>query len=239
MPRVLMVDDAALFRMLEGSFLRRAGWEIVCARQGREVVAKARALQPDLVLLDTTIPDLDAPACVQALRSDPEFGPTPIVALTDSSSTAPGGIAGADATLTRPVEPAVLEATLCTLGQVAARRGRRRPARLPARVETPAGVLRGWVKDISHTGIFLTLPRPIPIQSAVELRVSLPAPEGPGLVQAQGVVVRHVAEDLGSHLIAGVGVRFTVVDERSESLIDRFVSPAALEGEELAGEEIT
>jgi len=238
MPRVLMVDNAALFRMLEGSFLRRAGWEIVCACRGREVVEKARALLPDLVLLDTAVADLDASACLQALRSDPQVRPIPIVVLMDPSAAAPCEVAGADATLAHPVEPAALEATLCALGMVPARRGRRRPARLPARVETPVGVLRGRVKDISRTGIFLTLPRPIPIESTVELRLSLPAPEGPGRVQAHGIVVRHVAEDLGSHLIAGVGVRFTAVDERSESLIDRFVSLTSLPGEERAGEEI-
>lgn len=238
MPRVLMVDSSALFRLLEGSFLRRAGWEIVRAGQGDDVVAKARALLPELVLLDTTVPDLDAPACLQALRSDPRIRPIPVVVLAHPTATALCKAAGADATLAHPVEPGTLESTLCALGQVCSRHGRRRPARLPARVETAVGILRARVKDISRTGIFLTLPRPIPIESAVELRLSLPAPEGSRRVQAHGIVVRHVAEDLGSHLIAGVGVRFTAVDERSESLIDRFVSLASPSGEERAGQEI-
>jgi hypothetical protein len=37
-------------------------------------------------------------------------------------------------------------------------------------------------------------------------------------------VVRQVPDDRGSHLVAGVGVRFTGVDATSESIIDRYVS---------------
>jgi len=47
---------------------------------------------------------------------------------------------------------------------------------------------------------------------------------GLGVAKTFTFLPAYVAEDLGSHLIAGVGVRFTAVDERSESLIDRFVS---------------
>jgi CheY-like chemotaxis protein len=231
MPRVLMVDTAVLFRMLEGSFLRREGWEIVCAARGTDVIDKARTLRPEIVLLDATAPGLDARACLRALREEPR--PVPVVMLTDAGNDPRGG-EGADAVLTHPVEAAALESALCELGQVPWRRGARRAARLTARVTTAEGLLRGRVKDISRTGIFLTLPRPLPIDSAVGLSLILPAPEGPRRVQAQGIVVRRVAEESASHLIAGVGVRFTSVDERSGSLIDRFVSQAAPRGEERA-----
>src|SRR5262245_7786 len=231
MPRVLMVDTAVLFRMLEGSFLRREGWEIVCAARGKDVIDKARTLQPELVLLDATAPGLDARACLRALRA--EAGPVPVVMLTDAGA-ARGEGEGADAVLTHPVEAAALESALSELGQVPSRRGARRAARLSARVTTAEGLLRGHVKDISRTGIFLALPRPLAIDSAVGLSLTLPTPEGPRRVQAQGLVVRRVADESASHLIAGVGVRFTSVDERSASLIDRFVSQAVSRGEERA-----
>ena len=238
MPRVLMVDNALLFKMLEESFLRRAGWEIVRAFRSTDVIEKVRALRPDLVLLDTAAPDLDAPGCLRELRSDARSRPMPVLVLADPADTTRCKAAGADATLAHPVEPAALVSALCDLARVPSRRGMRRPARLPARVETAAGVLRGRVKDISRTGIFLTLPRTIPIESTVALRLSLPPPDGPRRVEARGMVVRHVTEDLGSHLIAGVGVRFTAVDARSESLIDRFVRRGSPSGAEPAGEKI-
>jgi CheY-like chemotaxis protein len=225
-----MVDTAVLFRMLEGSFLRREGWEIVCAARGTDVIDKARTLQPELVLLDATAPGLDARACLRALRA--EARPVPVVMLTDAGAPREGE--GADAVFTHPVEAAALESALCELGQVPSRRGVRRTARLAARVTSAEGLLRGRVKDISRTGIFLTLPRPLPIDSAVGVSLILPAPEGPRRVQAQGIVVRRVAEESASHLIAGVGVRFTSVDERSTSLIERFVSQVAPRGEERA-----
>ena len=232
MPRVLMVDTAVLFRMLERSFLRREGWEIVCAARGKDVIDKARTLRPELVLLDANAPGLDAPACLRALRA--EGRSVPVVMLTDAGTAPLREGEGADAVLTHPVEAAALESALSALGQVPSRRGARRPARLAARVTTAEDLLRGRVKDVSRTGIFLTLPRPLPIESAVGVSLSLPAPGGPRRVQAHGIVVRRVAEESASHLIAGVGVRFTSVDERSASLIERFVSQTATRGEERA-----
>jgi CheY-like chemotaxis protein len=221
-----MVDSAVLFRMLEGSFLRRSGWDIDCAARGGAIVEKARTLRPELVVLDVLAPDLDAPACLRALRSDQAAGRIPIVVLASDATRSDLEAAGADTILSHPVEPAALETALCALARVSSRHGRRRPARMGARVDTPEGILRGRVKDISRTGLFLTLSRTLPIESTVGVRLSLPAPGGPRPVQARGVVVRCVPEEIGSHLIAGVGVRFTSVDEGSGSLIDRFVGPA-------------
>jgi hypothetical protein len=96
--------------------------------------------------------------------------------------------------------------------------------RATARVDTPAGVVHGRLKDISRSGAFLALQPPLPLDSTVALALRLPVPGSPREIQARGVVVRQVPDDRASHLVAGVGVRFTGVDATSESIIDRYVN---------------
>lgn len=60
----------------------QAGWEIRCAASGAEAVALATAEQPDAILLDVEMPEMDGPATVAALRAEPLTAQTPIVFLT-------------------------------------------------------------------------------------------------------------------------------------------------------------
>ncbi|HKQ97427.1 MAG TPA: hypothetical protein VJV75_06100, partial [Candidatus Polarisedimenticolia bacterium] len=83
MSRVLMVDNAALFRLLEGSFLRRSGWDLAAAPDAEVLVERARALVPDVILIDA-VPGLDAPATVQRLKTDGRVRAVPVLALADA-----------------------------------------------------------------------------------------------------------------------------------------------------------
>jgi CheY-like chemotaxis protein len=223
MPRILMIDNAELFRALEASFLRRAGWEIVRARDGKEILERARQRPPDIVLLDTTGPPIDAPACVAAVKKDAALRNAAVVILADPSSGAAHEGLGADAIVIRPVEPAALEAILCRFGAERPRTDRRRAVRSAARVTSAYGACRARLKDISRTGLFLALPQPIPVDTALELRLSLTDRGGTHAVSARGTVVRRVEDDPGSHLIAGVGVRFTGFEDDAASIIENFV----------------
>jgi CheY-like chemotaxis protein len=228
MSRILVVDEAGLFRMLEATFFRRLGCEIVRARDSADVIAKASAGPPDLILLDTERPGLDGPGCLRILKSDPALRTIPVLVVASSSGAVECSAAGADATLTRPLETGMLERTLCSLGHVSHRRWRRRHARLPVRVSSATGARQGRLKNISRSGLFLALPSPLPLEAPVSLSLRLPAPDGDERpLRARGVVVRQVPPDPLSHLIPGVGVRFVGVDRDTESLIERFVNESA------------
>lgn len=232
MSRILVVDEAGLFRMLEATFFRRLGCEIVRARDAAEVVAKASAGAPDLILLDADRPGLDGPGCLRLLKSDPALRSIPVLVVASSAGAADCGAAGADATLTRPLESGALERALCSLGRVSHRLWHRRSARLPVRVASAAGPLRGRLKNISRSGLFLALPDPLPLHAPVSLSLRLPAPDGGDRpVRTRGVVVRQVASDPRSHLIPGVGVRFVEVDQQTESLLDHYVNETVNETE--------
>ena len=224
MSRVLMIDNASLFQVLEKSFLRRGGCDIVRAGDGREVVALARAHVPDLILLETDRCGADGPRCIEALKADPALAGIPVLAVCPAEEAARCAAAGAETTLALPLDPAGLESALCALGGIAHREGRRAFAGVAVRVGSPEGSLRGRLTDLSRTGLFLALARPLPLQAPVDLSWTLPAPGGRRSVRAHGVVVRQVLPDRSSHLVSGVGVRFVDLDAASGSTIDAYLS---------------
>lgn len=80
--RVLIVDDHADFRAFARSLLEAAGYEVVGeAHDGASALAAARALRPELVLLDVQLPDVDGFAVCERLGEDEG---SPVVVLTSS-----------------------------------------------------------------------------------------------------------------------------------------------------------
>ncbi len=79
-PRILLIDDDALFRRSMGRLLERAGYRVWVAATGTEGLAAARARRPDVVLLDRTLPDLDGLRVLQTLHAErPEL---PVLMVT-------------------------------------------------------------------------------------------------------------------------------------------------------------
>jgi CheY-like chemotaxis protein len=229
MSRILMVDNAVLFQILETSFLRRVGCEIVRAASSDEVMDKARGLSPDLILLDDDHPRIDARACLLSLRSDAELRSIPVLVIGDPWTVPGSEQETAIAFVSRPLDPPALEGALSALANVARRDDSRRPARLRALVGGPTGALRCRVKNISRSGLFLSLPAPLPLRSAISVSLSLPAGYSRRPLKVRCVVVRQVPAAPESYLIPGVGVRFVELDASSESLIDRYVKQPILD----------
>ena len=83
---VLIVDDHAGFRSFARALLEAEGFDVVGeAADGTSAIAAARALSPELVLLDVALPDMDGFAVCDALLED---GTGPVVVLTSSRDVA-------------------------------------------------------------------------------------------------------------------------------------------------------
>jgi CheY-like chemotaxis protein len=82
MTKILLVEDNELNRDMLLRRLRRRGFEMVEAVDGRAALEIARAEQPDLILLDMHLPELDGWQMVRYLRADEALCHIPVIALT-------------------------------------------------------------------------------------------------------------------------------------------------------------
>src|SRR5262245_52922862 len=66
--RVLVVDDESTLSELLSMALRYEGWDVRAAGDGFEAVRQARAFEPDVVVLDVMLPDMDGLTVLRKLR---------------------------------------------------------------------------------------------------------------------------------------------------------------------------
>ena len=82
MPKVLLVEDNEENRDALSRHLRRKGYEVVIAVDGRGGVDVAREETPDLILMDMSLPVLDGWQATRLLKAAPETRDIPVIALT-------------------------------------------------------------------------------------------------------------------------------------------------------------
>jgi two-component system phosphate regulon response regulator PhoB len=85
---VLIVDDERDLRTLLDFNLRQAGFETSHAASGAEALARARALRPQVIVLDLNLPDVSGTDVCRLLKSDPSTQTIPILMLTARGSEA-------------------------------------------------------------------------------------------------------------------------------------------------------
>jgi CheY-like chemotaxis protein len=111
MKRILVAEDNPANRELLTEMLDAWGYESIQAVDGAEVLTKAEADNPDLVLLDIQMPVLDGYAVLSRLRNDPRFSRLPVVALTAFAMRGDREKAlasGFDGYITKPIDGVLL-----------------------------------------------------------------------------------------------------------------------------------
>jgi two-component system alkaline phosphatase synthesis response regulator PhoP len=109
--KILLVDDEKDILDLIGYNLEREGYEVQTAVNGRKALELARQFNPDLVLLDVMMPEMDGMEACREFREDPQFKNLIIAFLTarnEDYSQIAGFDAGADDYISKPIKPRVL-----------------------------------------------------------------------------------------------------------------------------------
>src|SRR6516165_4709771 len=107
-PRVLLVDDYPDAREMYAEYLDFSGFEVFEAANGMEALQRAADTQPDIVLMDLSLPVMDGWEATRRLKVDKRTEHIPVVALTGHALA---GIsegakrAGCDAFVTKPCLP--------------------------------------------------------------------------------------------------------------------------------------
>jgi CheY-like chemotaxis protein len=107
-PRVLVVDDYPDAREMYSEYLAYSGYEVIEAATGIEALQRAIDDQPDIILMDLSLPVMDGWEATRRLKADDRTAGIPVVALTGHALA---GIsegakrAGCDAFVTKPCLP--------------------------------------------------------------------------------------------------------------------------------------
>src|SRR5919109_3287689 len=121
--RVLLIDDEQFyFKMLQKA-LKEAEYKLEYAKTGSEGLAKIPSFEPELLIVDLKLPELDGFEILKRLRRDPKLGYIPVIVITSQDELSEKLKAfelGADDYLVKPFQPEELVARMGIL----ARRGR-------------------------------------------------------------------------------------------------------------------
>lgn len=82
MTSILLVEDNEMNRDMLGRRLERKGYEVIMATDGKEGVEIAAHNQPDLILMDMSLPVMDGWEATRLIKAHMQTGHIPIIALT-------------------------------------------------------------------------------------------------------------------------------------------------------------
>ena len=116
-PLILLAEDNETNISSMYSYLEAKGYRIYVARDGLEAIAFAKEYQPDLILMDIQMPVMNGLDAIKQIRLEPNFGNTPIIALTAlamESDRQKCLDSGANEYITKPVRLQVLSQKIQT-----------------------------------------------------------------------------------------------------------------------------
>src|SRR2546425_1890327 len=119
-PIILMVDDDPLIHRLYHPHIERAGWRMIGATNGRQAIELAAREQPQVIVMDIMMPEMDGLEAVLELKSDAATRAIPVIVITANPqyylNQREFGQAGAACFLTKPFGASqLLEAIRCLL----------------------------------------------------------------------------------------------------------------------------
>ena len=120
-PRVLLVDDYPDAREMYAEYLDFSGFEVIEAANGMEALQRAADMQPDIILMDLSLPVMDGWEATRRLKAESTTQTIPVIGLTAHAMTGDRDkamAAGCDDYDTKPVElPRLLEKIEALLGR--------------------------------------------------------------------------------------------------------------------------
>lgn len=82
MTKILIVEDNELNRDMLRRRLERKGYDVICAIDGPQGIAMAISMQPNVVLMDVALGEMDGWETTKAIHADPRSAAIPVIALT-------------------------------------------------------------------------------------------------------------------------------------------------------------
>jgi CheY-like chemotaxis protein len=222
MYKILLADDVKLTLATEKAYLEGRNLKVFATTSAAEAREMAGVVQPDLVVLDYEMPDMDGAEVCRQLRQSSQTSHIPVLILSmrDDEQTirrctqagASGFIRKADG------REALLESVARTLG-VPRRRHVRVDCSFTVGIVDDGRTFSGQVENISESGMFLMAPHRFTQGMALRLRLELPGVQQE--VRLLGEIVRSEELSGSTH---GYGLQFLeIADESSREGLKHFL----------------
>ena len=220
--KILIVDDEPDILELLKYNLKKEGYQVETADDGRKAVSKAKEFLPNLILLDIMMPQQDGVETCRQLREIPEMSETHITFLTaraEEYSEIAAFEAGADDYITKPIKPRALMSRISALF-----RKENKQKKKPQQIVTGQLIIDRSSYTVNVNGESFTLPRkefellyflaqrPDKVFGRDELLKNIWGTDVYVLTRTVDVHIRKVREKIGNEYIStvkGVGYKFT------------------------------
>ena len=115
MTRILVIDDEPIYHKMIEHSLKAEGYDLIFALNGNQALSKAEMMNPDIIITDVVMPDVDGYEITRRIRKIPKFAQIPIIVLTSQAELKDklsAFEAGADDYMGKPFQPEELIARL-------------------------------------------------------------------------------------------------------------------------------
>ena len=120
--RILLIDDEQFYFKLIRKSLKEAEYQLEYASSGGEGLAKLPSFQPEILVIDLKLPEMDGFEILTRVRRDPKFSHLPVIVITSKDELSEKLKAfelGADDYLVKPFQPEELVARMGILAGAA------------------------------------------------------------------------------------------------------------------------
>ncbi len=115
--RILIIDDEeSIQTVVQVGLKMTAGWDVMTASSGSEGIVRAQTEQPDMILLDVMMPEMDGLATFRALQQNNETRSIPVIFLTAKAQASEKRLfndTGVNGVITKPFNALDLAEQIC------------------------------------------------------------------------------------------------------------------------------
>lgn len=105
---IMIIDDSASIRQVVNITLKKSGYDVIEAVDGKDALGKLNGQKIHLIICDVNMPNMDGITFLRELKQNPCYKFTPVIMLTTESQEAKmqeGKAAGAKAWVVKPFKP--------------------------------------------------------------------------------------------------------------------------------------
>lgn len=216
---ILTSNNTMIFRELGSPALQRVGIEHQVATDGKEALEKARKIGPDVVILDTDLPEVSGYDVCRQIKSDPVLKKVKVVLVVEGAITTDIirelSRSGCDEVMVTPAPGEELFHKVARMMGLPHRTKRRMAVRLQAEMKTGTKIVSGRVVDLTPDGARLELAESV--RKAKHLQVNIVPKIGQSALTRAEVVWEQPIER-GAEVVCGV--QFRDVDQATRTTLE-------------------